>query len=153
MTELAITIHGFAAQMQTRKMQARTKLDLLKTAVILSLRAAGIATVEITFDGYGDSGSIEEINCLDSSNGVTDCPSAELTFSGEQDGNGPAPVQPTSLHEALESIGYLALELHHPGWENNEGATGSLEIDASKASFVLECQLRYVDYDEHQTGI
>lgn len=59
----------------------------------------------------------------------------------------------TTLSAALESITYLALECHHPGWEINDGACGELVIDVTEANFVLDCQLRYTATDDHSTQL
>ena len=61
--------------------------------------------------------------------------------------------QSCSLSAALESLAYLALERHHPGWENNDGACGELVINVAEASFVLVCQVRYTAYDENASEL
>jgi len=71
------------------------------------------------------------------------------------DGNAAAAgeAKQETLNGALESLGYLALERHHPGWEINDGASGSLTIDVAEASFILECSLRYTGYEDHSTEL
>ena len=153
MSQPATPIIDFAAQMLERKNEAKTELNALRSAVIPPLRKAGITTVEITYDGYGDSGAIEDITCLAANNAVVDCPAIELLLAETCKNVGCSDSTTTSLSDGLESLACLALELHHPGWENNEGANGSLEIDVAKETFVLKCRIRYVDYDEHRTDI
>ena len=58
-----------------------------------------------------------------------------------------------SLAAVLESLGYLALERHHPGWELNDGAYGQLVIDVAEASFTLDCSLRFTATDDHSTEL
>lgn len=152
MTDMAEIIEGFAARQAERRTKREATLDRLKQVTIAVLRAAKIATVEITFDGYGDSGTIEDITCIAMDGGVTDCPQRQVELTLEEADNGWAAAA-MSLSEALEDVGYIALELHHPGWEINEGSSGALEIDVAKGAFTLECRTRFIDYDEQVTEI
>ena len=60
---------------------------------------------------------------------------------------------PASLNGGVEDLAYAALELHHPGWEINDGAGGALEIDVTAETFMLDCKLRYTAYDDHYTEL
>ena len=64
-----------------------------------------------------------------------------------------AEAKQETLNGALESLGYLALERHHPGWEINDGASGALMIDVGTATFTLECSLRYTGSEDHSTEL
>src|SRR3546814_21191320 len=91
------------------------------------LQEAGIARVEIRFDGCGDSGAVEECACLDAAGAAIACP--DVTILEDEAGNsacdGSAALQ--SPGQALEKLTYMAPERHHPGWETNEGSCGRWE--------------------------
>lgn len=70
MTDIQAAMVDFAARQAERAAQADTRLQHLKQALIPQLQQAGIASVEIRFDGYGDSGAIEEIECRDAAGEV-----------------------------------------------------------------------------------
>lgn len=125
-----------------------TRIDALKQAVIEPLRQLGIASVEVVFDGYGDSGAVEDIVCKSADDQQIEL--AEIGIAGIDDDGERAS---STLCQALENLAYAALELHHPGWENNDGAGGALVIDVAAANFALDCKLRYTAYDDHYTEL
>lgn len=152
MTDMTSMLADFASRQEERHKRHKLKLDHLKAVTLAALRTAEIASVEITFDGYGDSGSIDDITCPSADASVSDCPEVQVTApdGGESETE---PSRTIPLSDALEEIGYIALELHHPGWEINEGSAGALEIDVAAGTFVLECRTRFIDYDEQLTEI
>ena len=62
MTAYQAALDDLASRQAERAARADAELQHLKQAVIVPLRQAGIARVEIRFDGYGNSGAIEEIS-------------------------------------------------------------------------------------------
>jgi len=134
-------------------MQVAEEIQQLKVAILPRLQDAGIARVEIRFDGCGDSGAVEECACLDAAGAGIPCPDVTLlegeAYSVDRTGS----REPQSLGQALEQLTYLALERHHPGWEINDGACGELVIDVAEATFVLDCSLRFTATDDHSTEL
>lgn len=153
MTDFKVALAEFSARQAEREAQAQVELQHLKQAVIPALRLAGIAKVEIRFDGCGDSGAVEEIICLDATDSAVTCPETVLDPSSSDRPHEAVCADPVLLPAALESLAYLALERHHPGWENNDGAGGQLDIDVEASSFVLECNVRFTDYNQHYTEL
>lgn len=153
MTAYQAALDDFASRQAERAARADAELQHIKQAVIEPLRQAGIARVEIRFDGYGDSGAIEEIVCRDHAGEALACPEIAIEIAPRHSSDEPGEVRQELLRGALESIGYLALERHHPGWEINDGATGELVIDVAAASFMLECSLRYTATEDHSTEL
>ena len=152
MTDIQSAMVDFAARQAERAALVDTQLQHLKGALIPSLRQAGIVTVEIRVDGYGDSGAIEEIDCRDAAGQALTCPEVFVATAPNDPGE-PGETRPETVKGALESLGYLALERHHPGWEINDGASGALTIDVVQATFMLECSLRYTGYENHSTEL
>jgi hypothetical protein len=116
----------------------------MKAVLLPQLAAHGILTVEIRFDGYGDSGAIEETSFFGADGKVMECPDIEVTCEGKD---------AVKLASLLEDFAYEALERHHGGWEINEGAFGELLIDVADASFQLDCNLRFISHDSHSTEL
>ena len=152
MTDHQAALDDFASRQAERAARAEAELQHLKRAIIPPLRAAGIDSVEVRFDGYGDSGAIEDYTFFGASGEAVPCPEAAVD-AFLQGAEGLVESKPVPLQAALESLGYLALERHHPGWENNDGGCGELVIDVAQASFVLDCSLRYTAYEDHSTGL
>lgn len=153
MTDFKAALAEFSARQAEREAKAQIELQHLKLAVIPALRQAGIAKVEIRFDGSGDSGAVEKIVCLDAADSALACPETVLDPIPHDRPDEADLADPVLLPAALESLAYLALERHHPGWENNDGAGGQLEIDVAVISFVLECNVRFTDYNQHYTEL
>ena len=153
MIDIEAVMADFAVRQAEQQMQVAEEIQQLKVAILPRLREAGIARVEIRFDGCGDSGAVEECACLDAAGAGIPCPDVTL-LEGEADSvDRTGSAEPQSLGQALEQLTYLALERHHPGWEINDGACGELVIDVAEATFVLDCSLRFIATDDHSTEL
>jgi len=153
MIDIEAVMTDFAVRQAERQMQVADEIQQLKVAILPRLQDAGIARVEIRFDGCGDSGAVEECACLDAAGAGIPCPDVTL-LEGEADSvDRTGSREPQSLGQALEQLTYLALERHHPGWEINDGACGELVIDVAEATFVLDCSLRFIATDDHSTEL
>ncbi|GAO55749.1 DUF6878 family protein [Novosphingobium sp. MD-1] len=153
MIDIEAVMADFAVRQAERQMQVAEEIQQLKVAILPRLQDAGIARVEIRFDGCGDSGAVEECACLDAAGAGIPCPDVTL-LKGEADSvDRTGSREPQSLGQALEQLTYLALERHHPGWEINDGACGELVIDVAEATFVLDCSLRFIATDDHSTEL
>lgn len=153
MINIEAVMADFAVRQAERQMQVAEEIQQLKVAILPRLQDAGIARVEIRYDGCGDSGAVEECACLDAAGAGIPCPDVTL-LEGEADSvDRTGSREPQSLGHALEQLTYLALERHHPGWEINDGACGELVIDVTEATFVLDCSLRFIATDDHSTEL
>jgi hypothetical protein len=134
---------------------ARAKLhaELLNQnkAVVFDVRAAaGVTHVVISFDGYGDSGQIENVEVKAGEHSVA-LPSAEIEFTSIAcDNPKPEPTQ-KGLATAIEKLVYDLLEETHCGWENNDGAYGDFTFDVGARTITLDYNERYTasDYTQH----
>lgn len=108
-----------------------------KASLFAALRDAGITTVVVTFDGYGDSGQIESIKARNGDHPAEVPPTpveiARLDFHATE------PERLTEpLGEAIETLAYAFLEQTHGGWENNEGAFGEFVFDVAGETITLD---------------
>ena len=153
MIDIEAVMADFALRQAERQTQVVEEIQQLKTAILPRLQDAGIARIEIRFDGCCDSGAVEECVCLDATGAPMPCPDVTL-LEGEADkADRTGSAELHSLGQALEQLTYLALERHHPGWEINDGACGELVIDVAEATFVLDCSLRFIATDDHSTQL
>lgn len=153
MIDIEAVMADFAVRQAERQTQVVEEIQQLKTVILPRLQEAGIARVEIRFDGCGDSGSVEECVCLDAAGAAIACRDVTLQEGEAHTADGAGSEQLPSLGQALEQLTYLALERHHPGWEINDGACGELVIDVAVATFVLDCSLRFTATDDHSTEL
>jgi hypothetical protein len=115
-----------------------------KAVIFEALSAAGIDLVNVTFDGEGDSGQIENIIAR---KGEVQIPISDQTVtvqSASWDGK-EVTVREQSLGEAIEQLCYDFLEQEHGGWENNDGAFGEFTLDVAAKTVELEFNGRYTD--------
>ena len=119
-----------------------------KAAVFDALAVAGIVSVVISFDGYGDSGQIEGIEARDAG-GEAALPQVDVKIAvARYDEDDPEHCCHL-LARALEELAYDALSDLHGGWENNEGAYGEFVFDVAKRSINLAYHERYTTTEDH----
>ena len=99
------------------------------------LQAAGIDSVQILYDGCGDSGCIESITYTDGQGSTVD-PAGKLAMTEEQ----------------LMDLFYDLTQARHPGWENNDGAYGEFHWNLKDDALKHTHNDRFTDYDttEHE---
>ena len=119
MTNPQIDYAAMAAQWRA---EHETTLKATRAELIVQLRALGINEVTAEYEGYGDSGNVEDVNVQ------------------------PAEVQlPEALVTAVGDFAWSLAYHHHPGFENNEGGYGELTWDVSADSITLDHADRYVE--------
>ncbi|WP_282129205.1 DUF6878 family protein [Roseobacter litoralis] len=120
-----------------------------KAALFRVLSAAGITSIDVSFDGYGDSGQIESI---DAKADAADAPLPEATVTLRIIGwRGTDPTERTMpIREAIEHFAYDCLAQTHGGWENNEGAFGTFVFDVADQSITLDYNQRFEDVESFE---
>jgi hypothetical protein len=115
-----------------------------KAAVFEVLSAAGITRIDVTFDGEGDSGQIQEVAAF-SGETSDELPTTVVTLASTQWGADDTTTREMPLPEAVEELCYGYLEQKHDGWENNDGAFGEFTFDVGERNIALEFHARYTD--------
>jgi hypothetical protein len=81
-------------------------------------------TLEITYNGGGDSGQIEDY--------------------------GETETHSVRLNQDIEYTGYEIIDLYHSGWENNEGGDGIISFDFEERTVLITHNQNYEgDFHEH----
>lgn len=138
---------------QTRFDQLRTEtLPHNKQVIFDALAAAGIAYVEVEFDGYGDDGSFQGTRAFNDDNEEATLPIHDITLKSPIFDTGMIEDRITTLSDAIEEMVNDFLEATHSGWENNEGAFGMFRLTLTDRSIRLEYNERFVEttYHEHE---
>jgi hypothetical protein len=99
------------------------------------LKDAGVEHVHVEYDGCGDSGCIESITCTDGQGRAVDL-AGRLAISEEQ----------------LFDLFYDLTQARHPGWENNDGASGEFDWTLAADALKHTHNDRFTDYNttEHE---
>lgn len=138
---------------------AAKRVRLNKHILFDVLDANGVDSVEVTFDGSDDSGSITEINCFCRAEptpdeitekivaGVKVLVSIGFSSSGFTEIFSETPITVRAL---IESICYDALRTKHEGWENNDGAYGDFAFECEDRIISMNFYQRSVEVHEHE---
>ena len=123
---------------------------LNKTALFQALSAAGVTLVIVSFDGYGDSGQIENVE-VKAGDAVVPTPECTIEIA-EAVWDQPEPNHTSlSIADVIERLVYDLLNDTHCGWENNDGAYGDFTFDVAERTITLDYNERYTasDYSQH----
>jgi hypothetical protein len=119
---------------------------LNKAAVFDALAAAGLSSVNVTFDGEGDSGQIESIDAYkEESSDPHPLPETAIEVQQASWNSEKLDSRTSSLREAIERLCYDYLEISQGGWENNDGAFGEFQFDVKARTIELEFNARFTD--------
>jgi hypothetical protein len=114
-----------------------------KEVIFAALAKAGIHSVTVGYDGYSDSGQIDDIEGWSSSPEKLPLPSnRKVQLRSPIEGNPPVEM---TLQEAIETLVYDYLDETHYGWENDEGAYGSFVFSVPTRTITLEHNDRYIE--------
>jgi hypothetical protein len=118
-----------------------------KAALFDALAQAGITSVEVNFNGYGDSGQIEDIVAKMGDADVA-VPAITIELARAEWGKPEITRVTHPLSQAIERLAYDFLEETHAGWENNEGAYGDFHFDVAERTITLDYNER-IETSEH----
>ncbi len=104
-------VNDFYAQMLEAQQRAAEQRVVTRVALLSELRAVGVTKIEVQYEGYGDSGNIEDVVVTPDT----------ISLSEE-------------LRRRVEDFGWDFAYALSPGFENNEGGYGELtwSLEADK---------------------
>ena len=104
----------------------------------------------VTFDGYGDSGQIENIEAK-TGDDVAALPSGDVEIASAIWGEAEPDRTTTTVRDAIERLAYDFLEETHDGWENSDGAYGDFIFDVAERTITLDYNERHMEseYSQH----
>lgn len=105
-------------------------LDDNKKSFFDLLRAAGVTEADAEFSGSGDSGQFDVV----------------AAYGGYQDGQR-VELKDDVLLTAIEEFCSDILWAEYGGWENNDGASGTFEIDVEEETVKLEIDSYFTSSD------
>lgn len=139
--------------------------DKDKKALLMTLlKVLGGRKVEITFDGSGDSGSIDYVSLLDHDGKEINLVGAvfdwheyvsEFNHDQNQWTTVLKPVPNVPVAEILKTVCEDALEESGYDWYNNEGGYGQLTIDLTTTppQITLDVHIRVMDTDDYEIDL
>lgn len=125
-----------------RHRRAVDRLTSNKESLFDALAAAGITSVAVIFDGYGDSGQIESIDAVAGTEAVS-FPDTLVEMIGLEWAEPEARTQSLSLRAAIEELAYDFLGQTHGGWQDRDGAYGDFTFDVGQRTISVDFNERY----------
>jgi hypothetical protein len=120
-----------------------------KAALFDALAAAGVTFVVVSFDGYGDSGQIENIE-VQAGEDIVALPAGEIEIARAEWGTSAPQRATVSIRDTVEQLAYDFLTDTHRGWEDNEGTYGEFTFDVAARTITLDYNERYIESTHHQ---
>lgn len=108
------------------------RLDTWQKAVVF-LKDRGVAKIIVTYEGSGDSGSIDNVLYYDKEDDEHYCTQLGIT---------------ESQHNDIQNLAYPMLD-GIEDWYNNEGGYGSISIDLDEFTYDIENNIRITEIDTH----
>ena len=124
--------------------------DVNKTTVFDALAATAITIVVVAFDGYGDSGQIENVEAK-AGDEIVALPSGQVEIASAVWDQAEPESTATTVHDAIELLVFDFLGMTHDGWENSDGAYGDFTFDIAERTITLDYNERYMqsEYSQH----
>jgi hypothetical protein len=118
------------------------KAGVLKSAklALVSLRQDGITKVIVEYDGHNDDGFLTTAVMIAADGKRTELRGNELSdqmYQPTASGRTKLDTNPSSPLGAMADFVLHLLEDEHGGWETNEGAFGTCEIDVETGEYSL----------------
>lgn len=119
-----------------------------KAVLFDALAAAGIENVIVTFDGYSDSGQIENIEATAAAETIP-LPSDRIEIARTTWGSPKIEFLTQTVQETVETLVYDFLQQAHSGWEINDGAYGEFTFDVAERTIKLDYNERYTSSENY----
>lgn len=149
--EHAATAARIVAEIDEQLDRVREAEARCKAAFLPILVEHGITRVEIVYDGGGDEGSVGDVTAY-AGDEPRDLPPVLCDHFAVEWG-GDITSRAIQLEDALSAFAENAASDHHSGWENGEGAWGTIAIDVASGAVMLTHNSRFVDYDTTETEL
>ena len=140
----------------TTVLDASSILGRNRTILLAVLKQGGVSTATVTYAGSGDSGSVEDVAVESVTGNRFDTLALITVFTNQSDYRDRAwhasvVDQQVSIDQALRDFAEEAVELLHGGWEDNDGASGSVIFDCENGTVRVEHTVYFTDSDYEET--
>jgi hypothetical protein len=147
----------YQARHLEQEKQRRANMKRRRAAILEHARTLDLTEIQITYDGGGDEGNIQDIwGHRDGTRG-DEGPDrdSEPTNAVDLTTTGPITVGNEtflSLNGLVEAFGWDVLNLHHGGFEINDGGFGNIFINVATSKVKLEKNEHFTDttYSEEE---
>ncbi len=143
------SFEAYRAMIDRRTALAETLRPANKAALFEPLALSCVATVNVTFDGAGDSGQIEAIEYLGADGWPVEPTDFFVTLATPSHDGLMTVHDVHNLRDAVEAFVYDCLEQTHAGWEIDAGAYGTFKFDVATGTIRLDYHERFEATEHH----
>ncbi len=132
--------------------------DRNKALLLAALRTAGATRATVGYSGGGDEGFANEVTAFNADGALIDLLGTVSVFAERSrfvDGQWQTSVvqKEYPLDDALSDFAMEAVDDHHRGWENGDGAAGEVVFDCVAGSVRIEHNSYYTESDYTETEL
>jgi hypothetical protein len=127
---------------EQERLDHAARLLLVKAELLRALASINVSSVVIEYDGCGDNGQIESAAAFNADDETVslETPPFELSVEArETTGRYP------SLCEAVDDYAWDLLAAYHDGFEDGDGAFGTITIEISQGPVTIDHNERFTD--------
>ena len=140
---------AYDKKMEAYRQRHRALMAHNKKVLFEALKETGIKTVEVSFDGSGDEGQIEDITATGTNDETVPLPNLPINIeSAQQDYESPLRSM-SDVRIVIENMSYDHLNEISYGWEDGDGAYGRFIFDVAEAAIGLDFNIRYTSSEKH----
>lgn len=139
------------AQVKADQLKKADKVKYHSNLLFDTLAETKVSSIEVTFDGSGDSGQVESVDYTDANGKSIDVSkkivkgsltTAYMQYSEKTKQLEQGQSKEGTVREIIEEICYDKLGASHGGWEINEGSYGRFSFNVSTRKVTLEYNQR-----------
>lgn len=144
----------FLVQMAEREAETRRRIAGQKAAILARAKHHHVSRIEVTYNGEGDNGYIENINGYRRRqvSEVDDGEDAQLLIDLTVMKD-PADIQEPTLADLVDDFMWEVIGVEHDGFENNDGGSGTLVIDVDAGTAKLTRNDNYVAMETSEVEV
>lgn len=140
-------IDDIMAEIKADQIKKADKVKYHSNLLFDTLAKTKVSSIEVTFDGCGDSGQVESVNYTDANGKSIDVSkkivkgsltTAYMQYSQKTKQLEQVQSKEGTVREIIEEICYDKLGASHGGWEINEGSYGTFHFDVAGRKVTLE---------------
>lgn len=129
--------------------RAHELLATNKATLFDALAGAGITTVSVHFDGYGDEGQVDDV-WAHTNDAPVELPEDRIEMLDSIWGSVEVERQTMTIREAVEAMAWNLLRETHGHWEDNEGGFGDFLFNVAERTIRLDYNERISDTEFYQ---
>lgn len=157
-SDLSVPVASIPEEPTTRSLDESSVLGRNKHILLAALKHGGASSATVTYVGSGDSGGVEDVIVETTRDGGFDT-SVPITVFAEQSTYQDQAWQASvielqvSIDQALRDFAEEAVDLLHGGWEDGDGASGSVVFDCHSDTVRVEHSAYFTDSDYEETSL